>query len=484
MNVVILECVAGKDDRQRMVIGENPVKIAHAELQPGFPVTELDPSQGFLLARVDKGVLLINAANCIIPVYVNDRPVTSAPVQASDILRFGGTVWRARYNSGVGAGNVGGGTAGHAGTGNAGGGAAGAGKAWAGGAGAGKAAARGALKKGFNDLIGLESLHDFNLGNIFSEVFKKHTAEEMEDQLITGTTRHTPALADLEVGWGKPWLFARLLAGSVILSVILNYGVETFQNIKLVPALIFMGSFAIPVSTLMFFVEMNVPRNVSIFKVMQLLFIGGVASLIVALIFFDRLDFFTTFLGASAAGIIEESAKLLVVIFMLGKSSRYPWILNGLLAGAAVATGFAAFESSGFAFKDMVESRFVAVGVETIKIRGILSPFGHIVWTASTAAALWRVKGNRPFTWDMLKAPAFLRILIFVMLLHMTWNAPFRLLPLPLVDDLKYLILGAIGWVVCFRLMQTGLQQLNKARQELALPPVAGPETVRLNNPA
>lgn len=460
MNVVILECVSGKDNNQRMVIGENPVKIAHAELQPGFPITELDPSQGFLLARVDKGMLLINAANCILPVYVNDRPVTSSPVQAGDILRLGSTVWRARYNSGAGnadAGRVA--------------------------AGAGNAGAGAGLKKGFNDLIGLESLHDFSLGNIFSDVFKKHTSEEMEDQLITGTSRHTPSLAELEVGWGKPWLFARLLAGSLILSVILYYGWETFdRNIKLVPGLIFMGSFAIPISTLMFFLEMNVPRNVSIFRVMQLLFIGGVASLIVALIFFDRFGFIRTYLGASAAGIIEESAKLLVVIFLAGKSTRYPWILNGLLLGAAVGTGFAAFESAGFALKDMSEHT-IEYGVDTIKIRGILAPFGHIIWTASSAAALWRVKGNRPFNWNMVKEPAFLRILIFVMLLHMIWNAPFVLMALPLVDDLKYIVLGVIGWIVCFRLMQTGIRQLNKARQELALPPVAGPETVRLNSP-
>jgi RsiW-degrading membrane proteinase PrsW (M82 family) len=217
---------------------------------------------------------------------------------------------------------------------------------------------------------------------------------------------------------------------------------------------------------------MNVPRNISIFRIIQLLFVGGVASIIVALIFFSRLDFFSSFLGASAAGIIEESAKVLIVALLLGRTTRYHWILNGLLLGAAIGTGFAAFESSGYAFEAMLRADNVYVGVANIVLRGIGAPFTHIVWTANSAAALWLVKGNRPFSWDMLKAPAFLRVFISSVLIHMCWDAPFGLIPLPLVIDLKFVILGVLGWVICLRLVQAGLQQLNKARQDLSLPEI------------
>jgi hypothetical protein len=56
--------------------------------------------------------------------------------------------------------------------------------------------------------------------------------------------------------------------------------------------------------------------------------------------------------------------------------------------------------------------------------------------------------------------------------LHMCWDAPFGLLRLPLVIDLKFVILGVLGWIICLRLVQAGLQQLNKARQELSLPAI------------
>ncbi|MDO6430111.1 PrsW family glutamic-type intramembrane protease [Flavitalea sp. BT771] len=323
----------------------------------------------------------------------------------------------------------------------------------------------------FSDLIGLEELQDFRLSHIFSEVFKKHTAEEMEEQLITGTIRHTPSLAELDVKWARPWLFARLLAGSSILAAVLYLAFEQFENINLIPGMIFVGSFAVPVSTLIFFLEMNVPRNISIFKVTQLLFVGGIASLILALVFFSNFELFTSFLGASAAGIIEETAKLLIVAWLVGRQLRYKWILNGLLLGAAVGTGFAAFESAGYAFRFILGGG-VAVGGEIIMLRGLLAPFMHIVWTANAAAALWMVKGERPFSWEMLQAPAFLRVFLAMVILHMIWNAPFGLVALPVVQDLKFVLLGILGWIICFRLVQAGLRQLNKARQELQLPAI------------
>lgn len=433
-NRVLLECIAGRDEHARIFVDERPIRIGHASMQPALAISEIPAAEGFLLVQVRDSTLQLDASNCLMPIYINNHEVVTAPLRDTDVLRIGTSIWRVRYGGGKGTTD--------------------------------------ALRTGFTNLIGLEELKDFRLADVFSEVFKKHTQEEMEEQLITGTARHTPALGELAVGWARPWLFARLLAASAILAFILYEGYNMFQNIKLIPGLIFVGSFAVPMSTLVFFLEMNVPRNISIFRIIQLLFVGGVASIIVALIFFSRLDFFSSFLGASAAGIIEESAKVLIVALLLGRTTRYHWILNGLLLGAAIGTGFAAFESSGYAFEAMLRADNVYVGVANIVLRGISAPFTHIVWTANSAAALWLVKGNRPFSWDMLKAPAFLRVFISSVLIHMCWDAPFGLIPLPLVIDLKFVILGVLGWVICLRLVQAGLQQLNKARQDLSLPEI------------
>lgn len=429
---MILECVAGKDIQKRVTIGVGmTVKVGSVSMLPDLAIDEVTASQGYLLVSLQDQHLVLDAGNCLAPVYINNQQMVTGVLAEHDVLRIGGSSWRARIDNGKSSTDL--------------------------------------LKDKFSDLIGLEELKDFKLGDIFSSVFKKHTSQEMEDQLITGTSRHTPALSEIEVGWATPWLFARLLAVSVILAVILYLGFDFFENDNLIPGLIFVGSFAVPISTLIFFLEMNVPRNVSIFTITQLSFVGGIASMIVALIFYSRFDFFTTYLGAPAAGIIEESAKLLIVALLMGKATRYRWSLNGLLFGAAVGTGFGAFESAGFAFREMLKSG-VSAGGSSILLRGLDAPFTHIVWTASASAALWLVKGDKPFSWEMLKAPAFLRIFIFVVLLHMIWDTNFQLMPLPLVKDLKFVLLGILGWVICLRLVQAGLQQLNKARQEVVLP--------------
>jgi RsiW-degrading membrane proteinase PrsW (M82 family) len=49
---------------------------------------------------------------------------------------------------------------------------------------------------------------------------------------------------------------------------------------------------------------------------------------------------------------------------------------------------------------------------------------------------------------------------------HFIWNSNFNILPIPIFYDIKYLLLGIIAWTICFMLVQTGLKQLNTARQE------------------
>ena len=429
-----LECIDGKDDH--FIVEFTPgamLTLGHYANNADREILELNANDGIIGFSFLNGVLLLDASVCKIPVKINGKLVDKAVVHAVDILRIGDSIWKAHYPASESiAANL--------------------------------ASTANSINRHFTSFIGLEGLQDFKLKDVFSEIFKKHSLLDMEDQLITGTARNTPAITDIETGWAKPWLFARLLLLAVVLTVLLVIGFNTFQNLNLVPGLIFIGSFAVPLATLIFFLEMNAPRNISIFMVIVLLFIGGVASLILAILFFRNLDFFSSILGASAAGIIEESAKLLIVVALLGRFRRYKWILNGMLFGAAIGCGFGAFESAGYAFRAIIDNG-VDAGINSILLRGLLAPFMHIVWTANAAAALWLVKGDKKFSFEMLGDMRFLRVLVSSMLLHMIWNAPFSTIPLPIVIDLKFPLLGIIAYIICFRLVQTGLKQLNEARK-------------------
>lgn len=319
---------------------------------------------------------------------------------------------------------------------------------------------------------GLEKLDGFSIGALFSQVFKKHTPEEIEEHFIAGTSQTTPAMKDVTAEWPTPWAFVRLLGMSVLASIGFYYALARFSNPNLIPGWIFVGCFGIPFAVLVFFLEANILRNVSFYRALTLMFLGGLISLIISLFLFEYTQL-GTWLGAMSAGIVEEAGKLLAVIYFTRKWMKYGWTLNGLLFGAAVGTGFSAFESAGYVFVALIQGFLTDPnGVQsetTMFMRAFLSPFTHTIWTAATAAALWRVKGDRKFEWSMLADFRFLRIFLIVAGLHMAWNSP---LTIPVIGGMTgyfgfRLLLGVIGWIIILSLMQYGIKEVRveKANQ-------------------
>ena len=107
-------------------------------------------------------------------------------------------------------------------------------------------------------------------------------------------------------------------------------------------------------------------------------------------------------LGASSAGIIEEAAKIIIVFMVFGRNKTLKWGQNGMLLGAAIGCGFAAFESAGYAFMQLLNQQGLPTFTDNILLRAAHAPFTHIIWTANAAAALWFVKGERKFSPVML----------------------------------------------------------------------------------
>ncbi len=321
---------------------------------------------------------------------------------------------------------------------------------------------------------GVQKLQGFSLSETFSEVFSRHSDEEVERYFSVGGPDTTPSLEQIDVRWPRPWVFFRtfLVALGAYLAFVGAW--NQFGNVKLLPAIIFVGSFAIPFATLILFFELNVRRNVSLYQIGRLIALGGAASIVLSLLGYQvasgiKLDW----LGASVAGLVEEPGKLLVLAFVIN-NRKYRSILNGLLLGAAVGAGFAAFESAGYAFLYLLQHVSVSMqynGAVTLQLndiaamrqlimsRGLLSPFGHIAWTAMSAAALWRVMGNAPFRLEMVKDPRFGRVFAAAVLLHMIWDSP-----LELPFDGLYILLGTIAWVIVLGLVQEGLEELRASQ--------------------
>jgi RsiW-degrading membrane proteinase PrsW (M82 family) len=334
------------------------------------------------------------------------------------------------------------------------------------------AAVFGNIASRITSIAGVERLEGLNRREFFSEALRKRTDDDVEELFITGTRRTTPLLSEVDIRWPKPWAFFKAFLASSIAFAGFLYGVVHFENANLVPGLIFIGSFAIPLSTLILFMELNVSRNISLYQVFKLVVFGGIASLLFSLFLFSTFSFEGSWGGALAAGIVEEAGKLGAVLLLM-RNSRFHWTLNGMLLGAAVGTGFAAFESAGYAltarFHDFINflgGSETNVMYWTLGMRALLTPAGHIAWTGLTTAALWRVKNEQQFNYHMMKDSRFLRVFVLVVCLHVLWDAP---IGIPFVGDIlgefgKYTLLGLIAWIVVLSYVQIGLKQIRAAQ--------------------
>ncbi len=310
---------------------------------------------------------------------------------------------------------------------------------------------------------------------MFSEVFKRRGSGAVEDYILCGTLRSSPPIELVETGWPKPWLFFRMLAALAVAYVALALMFHETANPNTVPGIMFLGAFAVPVATMCLFFEMNTPRNVSIHAIGKLFLAGAIVSLGVALLGY-ALPIFQ--IATMEAGVVEEVAKLAAVIIVM-RGVRYKYILNGILFGATVGAGFAAFETMGYALnegflsgylttvaqagslaqqvQDAAMNSGVSQMLSLLLLRGIEAPLGHVAWTALSAGAFWRVKQGRPFSPSMLVNPHFLKAFAIPVVMHATWDAPWQL---PFSGN--QIITGLITWYVVFGLVQQGLRQVKE----------------------
>ena len=347
-----------------------------------------------------------------------------------------------------------------------------------------------------DEITGLDGLRGFSLSHFFAEVFRRHCREEVLEVFCCGTPATTPPLQAVSSTWPAPWIFARTLLTCIALYFGFDWACNTFQVPTLVPGLMFVGNFAIPFCVAIFFFELNVRREVPFLDLMRAMMCGGFISILFALILMELSPDVLPWV----AGPVEEPAKLLAVILIAG-SRRNGRILTGLLLGAGVGAGFAAFESSGYTFAELVryitsstaaevvgsinpiQGQAIAQSASTInpdavmQVRALITPFGHIVWTAITAGAYWLVlkhriaEGLRDYNsnsidWAVFSDIRFLRIALIPVLLHLVWNTNW----LESFGLLRFLLLGLIAWAIALRLVQAGLQQIREEKYARALP--------------
>ncbi|ASG80290.1 PrsW family glutamic-type intramembrane protease [Lactiplantibacillus pentosus] len=312
---------------------------------------------------------------------------------------------------------------------------------------------------------GEEGAVKVNIGDLFSEVFKHHTKDEANSIFIAGTKTTTPALADVSDEWAKPWLFSRILLGFLLAFAALLYMADSFDNSNAIPGLIMVGAFAVPFSGLVFFFEANAFKDISLFEIVKVFFIGGIFSLVVTLFLYQFVSFSAanqifgvlTLKDSLAIGLVEELGKVLIVSYFISQLDVHH-ILDGILIGAAVGAGFAAFETAGYIYNAGTND-LVAVAI----LRGWSAIGGHLVWAAIAGGAIMIVKRDQPFKFSQLLDTRFLVFFILAVLMHATWDWDVTVLG---SDYLKLILLIVLAWIVVFVLMNAGLKEISHLKQQ------------------
>lgn len=311
-----------------------------------------------------------------------------------------------------------------------------------------------------NHFAGGEGAVRLPVRELFSETFQKHTQEEAEEIFACGTLKTTPRLDSSSTVWPKPWLYGRIFLAFAIAFLMLHVCCYSFDNLNAYPGVIVLGSFMVPVSVMVFFFELNTPKNISFYTLLKVFLVGGCASLLFTLFLFDlfpvgELDY----AGATMVGIIEEMGKLGIVAYFLSKEKNAKYHINGLLIGAAVGAGFAAFESAGYAFRQLLAVGYEGM-LDVIFLRAILAPGGHVVWAAMGGYGIMLV---RKFTGNsatgFLSQGGFWRIFWMPIAMHAVWDMP---IDIGSEYCLVQILLVALSWVVIFVFINNSLSQLGR----------------------
>jgi RsiW-degrading membrane proteinase PrsW (M82 family) len=162
-------------------------------------------------------------------------------------------------------------------------------------------------------------------------------------------------------------------------------------------------------------------------------------------------------------GLIEEGAKVLGIL-LVARRRRHDREIDGLILGAAAGMGFAALESTGYAFTAFLASGgSLSATVGITLVRGVLAPVGHGTWTALLASVLFREGMAAHFRINRAVVGAYL----LVVLLHGLWDglpdAVAFALPLGISLPAGQTIVGVVGLILLRRRWVEAVRLLDKS---------------------
>lgn len=190
---------------------------------------------------------------------------------------------------------------------------------------------------------------------------------------------------------GKTWL--RVLVVGIGLWVLQLVVYAVTRDVVLLPGILVLGSAIVPLGCVVWFAnaEQRVDgQTIDVRRLAVGFLCGGLIAVPFAVILENGLLLNTLWLYFPGIALVEETAKLGVVWLVASGLAPYTR-RKGMVLGAAVGFGFAAFETAGISLDAVLQNSNDAVRTIAITeiVRSIESPFGHGLWTALVGGALF-----------------------------------------------------------------------------------------------
>lgn len=236
---------------------------------------------------------------------------------------------------------------------------------------------------------------------------RKRSIQTLEDELFHPNTIKTE----------KPHLFFWVLISFIFIALI------SFLTDDLVLAN-FALSMSIPFTLMILLLEFDQSREIKGYKLIFYFFVGGSLSIALTYMFrifvgYPEIIFIEDLLTA----LVEESAKFIIVLFILSRL-RIKYVFHGILIGFAVGAGFDAFETSSYGLSALFDSEIyleMHLNIITRSLFAILG-IGHHFWTALLGGTIVAINPYDKSNFNLVRKPVFLLVFLMVVLLHALWN--------------------------------------------------------------
>nr|WP_321496594.1 PrsW family intramembrane metalloprotease [uncultured Methanolobus sp.] len=237
--------------------------------------------------------------------------------------------------------------------------------------------------------------------------------DELPKETINEQQAHYERIQD-----DKKHSWLKVFTGGLVLYIFGVFALAATRNTNIFPTVVMLGNFLVPITYVAFFYQRRHLSKLDLPTTAWAFFYGGLLGVLAAAtlepIFLSHRSLFYSF----EVGLIEEFAKIIGVL-IIAKRCFHDSEMDGLILGAASGMGFAALESTGYAFTAFLNSGgSLSQTVLITLVRGVIAPIGHGTWTAILVSTMFRESGPRKFHINHKVIGAY----ITVATLHGLWN--------------------------------------------------------------